>query len=85
MRPARALFPLLTVAAAGVGVVSGQFTTSTAPAVRFPVFFSNTLSFLIPPAGQLTYPVQPSSRTSRRATMMPQPLPPVNRRLSDGL
>lgn len=29
MRPARALFPLLTVAAAGVGVVSGQFTTST--------------------------------------------------------
>ncbi|KAH6617162.1 hypothetical protein F5144DRAFT_633433 [Chaetomium tenue] len=32
MRPARGLFPLLTVAAAGVGVASGQFTTSTAPA-----------------------------------------------------
>ncbi|KAH6842672.1 hypothetical protein B0I37DRAFT_201386 [Chaetomium sp. MPI-CAGE-AT-0009] len=31
MRPARALFPLLTVAAAGVGVASGQFTTSTVP------------------------------------------------------
>jgi hypothetical protein len=83
MRPVQALFPLLTVAAAGVGVASGQFTTSTAPAVRFPVL-SNALSFLIPPAGQLTYPIQRSSRTSRRATTMPQPSPPVNRRLSDG-
>ncbi|KAK4033295.1 hypothetical protein C8A01DRAFT_40238 [Parachaetomium inaequale] len=32
MRPARAVFSLLTVAAAGVGVASAQFTTSRTPA-----------------------------------------------------
>jgi len=35
MKRSKTLFTLLTVAAAGVGVASGQFTTSRVAAVRF--------------------------------------------------